>query len=171
MYTSHVCAHRMLQRVPLNTRYTFKQSSMLNGVGMNCSYVAMCTCRCVHRTIKRSCEARYTKPAALEASAAHKCGPVTRSLLHWKQVLRTNAASSAKQLSAQVLCTSAVHKCCAQVLRSCANIYCLPFCAHHLSFFLSFFHFSSHVPRSTCPIYMSFFFTARARARLPRVVH
>ena len=37
-------------------------------------------------------------------------GPVKRdirSLLHWKQVLRTNAASSAKQLSAQVLYTSA----------------------------------------------------------------
>ncbi len=37
-------------------------------------------------------------------------GPVKRdirSLLHWKQVLRTNAASSAMQLSAQVLCTSA----------------------------------------------------------------
>ena len=31
-----------------------------------------------------------------------------RSLLHWKQVLRTNAASSAKQLSVQVLGTSAV---------------------------------------------------------------
>ena len=35
---SHVCAHRTLQRVPLNTRYTFKQSSMLNVVGINCSY-------------------------------------------------------------------------------------------------------------------------------------
>ena len=85
-------------------------------------------------------------------------GPVKReirSLLHWKQVLRTNAALSAKQLSAQVLCTSAAqkkacctgskccaqmlhqvqsdcrHKCCAQVLRSCANMYCLPLCAHY----------------------------------------
>jgi hypothetical protein len=67
----HVCAHRSLQRVPLNTRYSFKQSSMFNGVGINC--FAVCTCRCVHRTIKRSCEARYTKPAALEASAGHKC--------------------------------------------------------------------------------------------------
>ena len=37
--TSHVCAHRTLQRVPLNTRYTFKQSSMFNGVGINCSYL------------------------------------------------------------------------------------------------------------------------------------
>ena len=36
---SHVCAHRTLQRVPLNTRYTFKKSSMFNGVGINCSYV------------------------------------------------------------------------------------------------------------------------------------
>ena len=88
--TSHVCAHRTLQRVPLNTRYTFKQSSMFNGVGINCSYVAMCTCRCVFIELSN--------------------GPVKRdirSLLHWKQVLRTNAASSAKQLSAQVLCTSA----------------------------------------------------------------
>ena len=42
--TSHVCAHRTLQRVPLNTRYTFKQSSMFNGVGINCSYVAMHKC-------------------------------------------------------------------------------------------------------------------------------
>ncbi len=37
--TSHVCAHRRLQRVPLNTRYTFKQSCMFNGVGLNCSHV------------------------------------------------------------------------------------------------------------------------------------
>ena len=56
--TSHVCAHRTLQRVPLNTRYTFKQSSMLNGVGINCSYVAICT-------------SNY-QTAALDASAAHK---------------------------------------------------------------------------------------------------
>ncbi len=69
--TSHVCAHRTLQRVRLNARCTFKQSSMLNGVGINC--FAMCTCICAHRTIIQSCEARYTKPAALEASAAHKC--------------------------------------------------------------------------------------------------
>ncbi len=115
MCTSHVCAHRTLQRVPLNTRYTFKQSSMFNGVGINCSCVAMCTCRCVHRTIKRSCEARYTKPAALEASAAHKC-----------------SASSAKQLSAQVLCTSAA------LMRE----HILPAFLRTSSFFLSFFHFS-----------------------------
>jgi hypothetical protein len=52
-----------------------------------------------------------------------------RSLLHWKQVLRKNAASSAKQLTAQVLCTSAA--------LMCEHI--LPaFCAHHLSLFLFF---------------------------------
>jgi hypothetical protein len=33
----------------------------------------MCTCRYVHLTIKRPYEARYTKPTALKASAAHKC--------------------------------------------------------------------------------------------------
>ena len=94
--TSHVCAHRTPQRVPLNTRYTFKQSSMFNGVGINCSYVAMCTWRCVHRTIKRSCEARYTKPAALEASAAHKCCIKCKAIVG----------------------KSAVHKCCAHA-RTC----------------------------------------------------
>ncbi len=45
---------------------------MLSGVGINSSYVAMWTCRCAHRTIKRPCEARYTKPSALETSAARK---------------------------------------------------------------------------------------------------
>ncbi len=86
MCTSHVCAHRTLQRVPLNTRYSFKQSSMLNGVG---KIVRMSLCARVDVFIELS------------------NGPVKRdirSLLHWKQVLRTNAASSAKQLSAQVLC-------------------------------------------------------------------
>ena len=89
--TSHVCAHRTLQRVSLNARYTFKQSSMLNGVGINCSYVAMCTCRCVHQTIKRPSEARYTKPGAMEASAAHKCCIKCKAIVG----------------------TSVVHKCCA----------------------------------------------------------
>ena len=75
MCTLHVCAHRTLQRVPLNTRCTFKQSSMLNGVGINCSHVAMCTCKqqksrdrtrrtshvCAHRTLQQvSLNTRYT---------------------------------------------------------------------------------------------------------------
>ncbi len=107
--TSHVCAHRTLQRVPLNTRYTFKQSSMLNGVGINCSYVAMCTCRCVHRTIKRPFDAMYEA-----CCTGSKC---CAQMLHQVQ-------------------SNCRHKGCAQVLRSCANIYCLPFCAHHLSFFI-----------------------------------
>jgi hypothetical protein len=71
--TSHVCAHRTLQRVPLNTRYTFKQLSEFNSVGLNCSYVAMCMCRCrrdrtrrtshvcAHRTLQRvPLNTRYT---------------------------------------------------------------------------------------------------------------
>ncbi len=36
--TSHACAHRRLQQIPLNILYTFKQSSMFNGVGINCSH-------------------------------------------------------------------------------------------------------------------------------------
>ncbi len=130
MCTSHVCAHRTLQRVPLNTRYTFKQSSMFNGVGINCLYVAMCTCRCVHRTIKRSCDAIYEA-----CCTGSKC---CSQMLHQVQ-------------------SNCRHKCCAQVLRSCANTYCLPFCAHHLSFFLFFtFHFF-HVyiieRFFTCPLF------------------
>ena len=101
---SHVCAHRTLQRVPLNTRYTFKQSSIFNGVGINCSYVAMCTCRCVHRTIKRSCDAIYEA-----CCTGSKC---CAQMLHEVQ-------------------SNCRHKCCTQVLRSCANMSCLPFCAHY----------------------------------------
>ncbi len=102
MCTSHVCAHRTLQRVPLNTRYIFKQSGMFNGVGINSPYVAMCTCRCVHRTIKRPCEARYTKPAESEASAA----------------LEASAAHKYRIKCKAIVGTSAVHMCCAHA-RTC----------------------------------------------------
>ncbi len=114
-------------------RDTFKQSSMFNGVGLNFSYVAMCTCRCVHRTIKRSCDAIYEACCTWSKCCAQ--------MLHQVQ-------------------SNCRHKCCAQVLRSCANIYYLPFCAHHLSllrfFTFQFFHVYIIVRFFTCP-----FFAAR----------
>jgi hypothetical protein len=75
-----------------------------------------------------------------------------RSLLHWKQVLRTNAASSAKQLSAPLLCKSAA------LIRE----HILPAYLRTSSFFLSFFHFSFFSCLYYCTIfYMSPFFCAR----------
>ena len=59
--TSHVCAHRTLRQVPLNTRYTFKQLSEFNSVGLNCSYVAMCMCRCRRDRTKRTSHARIER--------------------------------------------------------------------------------------------------------------
>ncbi len=108
-----------MRRAPLSTRCTFKQLSMLNGVGINCSCVAMCTRRCVHRTIKRPCEARYTKPAALEASAAHKCCIKCKAFVG----------------------TSAVHKCCAHA-RTCTAFLFAQIIMKFFYFFLPFIFLS-----------------------------
>jgi hypothetical protein len=101
---------------------------MLNGVALNCSYVAMCTCRCVHRTIKRPCDAIY--------EACYTGSKCCAQMLHRVQ---SNVG------------TSAVQNC------SCANIYCLPFCAYHLSLFhfftFHFFHVYIIVRFFTCSLF------------------